>query len=96
MADDVILCASELAANAALHSRSRLPGGKFIVRASVRSGCHVQIEVEDDGGPWNPGTSDSTGHHGLDIVRGLAAEWGIDNDHATRVIWARFSWRDRS
>ncbi len=32
-ADDVILCASELAANAAQHSRSRLPGGTFTVRA---------------------------------------------------------------
>ena len=95
MADDVILCASELAANAALHSHSRLPGGKFIVRARVNSGCHVQIEVEDDGGPWNLGTSDSTGHHGLDIIRALATEWGIESDHATRVIWARFSWRDR-
>ena len=33
-ADDVILCASELAANAAQHSRSRLPGGTFTVRAT--------------------------------------------------------------
>ena len=36
-ADDVILCASELAANAALHSRSRLPGGTFTVRATVQA-----------------------------------------------------------
>ena len=34
-ADDVILCASELAANAAQHSRSRLPGGTFTVRAVI-------------------------------------------------------------
>jgi len=39
MADDVILCASELAANAALHSHSRLPGGTFTVRATVHPGC---------------------------------------------------------
>ena len=32
-ADDAILCASELAANAAQHSRSRLSGGTFTVRA---------------------------------------------------------------
>jgi|HubBroStandDraft_6_1064221.scaffolds.fasta_scaffold1013891_2 anti-sigma regulatory factor (Ser/Thr protein kinase) len=34
VADDVILCASELAANAATHSNSRLPGGTFTVRGS--------------------------------------------------------------
>ncbi len=51
VADEVILCASELAANAALHSRSRLPGGTFTVRASINLGRQAQIEVEDDGGP---------------------------------------------
>ena len=51
MAKDVILCASELAANAALHSHSRLPGGTFTVRATASPGHHARIEVEDDGGP---------------------------------------------
>src|SRR5215467_10151196 len=59
MADDVILCASELAANAALHSNSRLPGGTFTVRAAIRPGHHVQIEVEDNSGPWTSVASDS-------------------------------------
>ena len=40
VADEVILCASELAANAALHSDSRLVGGTFTVRATVHHGCH--------------------------------------------------------
>jgi len=95
MADEVILCASELAANAVLHSRSRLPGGSFAVRARVTTGDHVRIEVEDDGGPWAAEMSDSTGHHGLNILRALATEWGIDGDHSARVIWARFDWPDR-
>ena len=56
MADDVILCASELAANAALHSRSRLPGGTFTVRATISPGHYAWIEVEDNGGPWTPAT----------------------------------------
>jgi anti-sigma regulatory factor (Ser/Thr protein kinase) len=94
IADDVILCASELAANAALHSRSRLPGGTFAVRASIKPGYQIQIEVEDDGGPWTAGIRDSTGHHGLDIVRALATDWGIDGNHTTRTIWARFDWPD--
>ena len=91
-ADDVILCASELAANAALHSHSCLPGGTFTVRATVSPGLYVHIEVEDNGGPWTAGMSDPTGHHGLDIVRTLADGSGIDGDHTARTIWARFDW----
>ena len=93
--DDVILCASELAANAVLHSRSRLPGGTFTVRATVSPGLHARVEVEDNGGPWNQGMIDPTRHHGLDIVRALADEWGIHGDHATRTIWARFDWPEQ-
>jgi serine/threonine-protein kinase RsbW len=89
-ADDVILCASELAANAAQHSRSRLPGGTLTVRATVSGDHHVLIEVQDNGGPWNQGMIDPTRHHGLDIVRAVADEWGIDGDHTSRTIWARF------
>ena len=90
--DDVILCASELAANAVLHSRSRLPGGTFTVRATVSPGLHARVEVEDNGGPWNQGMIDPTRHHGLDIVRAVADEWGIEGDQTTRTIWARFDW----
>ncbi len=86
----MILCASELAANAAQHSRSRLPGGTFTVRATVSPDHHARIEVQDNGGPWNQGMIDPTRHHGLDIVRAVADEWGIDGDHTTRTIWARF------
>ena len=92
MAHDVILCASELAANAAIHSRSRLPGGPFTVRAKISPGDHAWIEVEDNGGPTSPGIRDTAGHHGLDIVRALATDWGIGGDHTTRTIWARFDW----
>ena len=92
IADDVILCASELAANAALHSRSSLPGGTFTVRVMISPSNYLRIEVEDDGGSWTPGASDPTGHHGLDILRALASDWGIDGGHASRLIWARFDW----
>jgi serine/threonine-protein kinase RsbW len=93
-ADDVILCASELATNAAIHSRSRLPGGTFTVRANISKRHHVLIEVEDNGGPWTPAIPESVGH-GLDIVRALANDWGIDGDDTARTIWARLSWLGR-
>jgi anti-sigma regulatory factor (Ser/Thr protein kinase) len=89
-ADDVILCASELAANSAQHSRSRLLGGTFTVRVTVSPDRYARIEVQDNGGPWNQGMVDPTRHHGLDIVRAVADEWGIDGDQTGRTIWARF------
>jgi len=92
IADDVILCASELAANAALHSNSRLPGGTFTVRATISPGHFVRIEVKDNGGPWTPAIADRAGHHGHDIIRALTANWGIEGDHTTRTAWATFNW----
>jgi serine/threonine-protein kinase RsbW len=96
MADDVILCAFELAANAAVHSSSRLPGGSFTVRARIDPGHCAWIEVDDNGGPWTQVTNDPTRHHGLDIIRALANDWGIEGGQATRTIWARFDWPDHS
>jgi serine/threonine-protein kinase RsbW len=89
-ADDVILCASELAANAAQHSRSGLPGGTFTVRATVSPGRYAQIDVQDDAGPWTQAMAGPARHHGLDIIRAVADAWGIGGDHATRTVWARF------
>ncbi len=95
VADDVILCASELAANAVNHSNSRLPGGTFTVRIIISRGDCIRIEVQDNGGPWTPAIINSSGHHGLDIIRALAADWGIDGDTATRTAWATFDWPGR-
>jgi serine/threonine-protein kinase RsbW len=92
LADDVILCASELAANAVLHSRSRLRGRTFAVKVSV-SERGIRIAVEDNGGRWVGGASRvEVGQHGLDIVRALASDWGIDGDDAHRIVWAVLDW----
>jgi serine/threonine-protein kinase RsbW len=91
-ADDVILCASEPAANAATHSNSRLSGGTFTVRAIVSRGDFIRIEVHDNGGPGAPAVTDPAGHHGLDLVRALADKWGTDGNHTRRTTWAIFSW----
>jgi hypothetical protein len=91
-ADDVILCGSELATNAVIHSRSRHPGGYFIIRAAVHRPHYAYLEVEDNGGPWI-GPAEQLPGHGLDIIRELAIDWGIDgDDYPGRTVWARFTW----
>jgi serine/threonine-protein kinase RsbW len=93
LADDVILCASELAANAVLHSRSRLRGGTFTVKVTVSEGPRIRIAVEDNGGSWvGAASSVEVGHHGLDIIRALASDWGIDGDNARHIVWAVLGW----
>src|SRR4249919_849663 len=72
VADDVILCVSELATNAAIHSDSRRSGGTFTVRTECRPGADVRIEVEDGGGPWISLAPDPSHGRGLGIVRALA------------------------
>jgi serine/threonine-protein kinase RsbW len=92
IADDVIHCASELAANAVRHSKSRLAGGTFIVRTEIYPGDYIWIEVEDDGGTWLEAARDPERGHGLEILRALASEWGVEGDEASRVVWARLDW----
>jgi serine/threonine-protein kinase RsbW len=92
VADDVVACCSELAANAVLHSESGGPGGRFIVRADLRPGCYVRIEVRDLGGPWAVRSARPDMCHGLDIVGRLAGDWGADGSPASRVLWARIDW----
>jgi serine/threonine-protein kinase RsbW len=92
LADDAILCASELAANAILHSRSGQPGGLVTVRTVIRPGQYVQIDLQDDGGPWPLAARDPVRGHGLDIIHALAADWGIDGDYRARTVWIRLDW----
>jgi serine/threonine-protein kinase RsbW len=92
VAEDVLICCSELAANAVLHSESGRPGGRFIVRADLRPGCYVRIEVRDLGGPWAVRPAGRERIHGLDIVGGLSGDWGADGGLASRALWARIDW----
>jgi anti-sigma regulatory factor (Ser/Thr protein kinase) len=91
-ASDVILCASELAANAATHSGSSRPGGTMMVRSEIHRGQYVQIEVDDDGGPWADPVADPDRPHGLDIIAAFSTAWGIAGTPAGRTVWARLRW----
>jgi serine/threonine-protein kinase RsbW len=92
VADDAVLCISELATNSVLHSDSAQPGGTFTVRAEICDGDYLWIEAEDNGGPWDTHPHDDDRPHGLAIVAALASAWGIDGDDRARVVWARFDW----
>ena len=98
IADETIMVASELAANAAIHSSSRQPGGRFTVRAEVRPGDYAWVAVEDQGGIWAGHHPRDGRPHGLDIVQTIAGDrgWGIGGDAALgRVAWARLGWPAR-
>src|ERR1700758_3692537 len=83
-ADDALLCVSELATNAVLHSRSGRPGGRFTVCAATRPG-RVRVAVADEGGPWRPGRGGGgQSGRGLLIVGTLASRWGRDDGGAGR------------
>ena len=85
---DAVLVASELAANAILHSRSR--AGHFTVRTELHPD-HVRIEAEDFGGPWRRKQPDGR-PHGLDVVEGLTGPDGWGAEIITgggRIVWAR-------
>jgi serine/threonine-protein kinase RsbW len=96
LADDFILLASELSANAVVHSRSGLPGGAFTVRAEIRPGDYAWLEVEDHGGPWVEKDSDEEHGRGLAMVAALVGDgnWTIEDGGTpgTRVVWVWLDW----
>jgi serine/threonine-protein kinase RsbW len=86
--DDAVMCLSELASNAILHSRSGRPGGHFTVHTEICRG-RLRVEIGDDGGAWTQSTDPEEQHgRGLLIVGQLALAWGRGGDHETGwTVW---------
>jgi len=95
-ADDIIVCASELATNAVQHSRSGRSGGTFTLHVEVSRDDHVCIGIDDGGGPWTEAGSSPDCGRGLVLVAALAADWGIAANPAGRSVWAFFGWSGKS
>ena len=101
VADDALLCASELASNAIRHTRTGRRSGKFqvVVWRGVASAC---VAVLDDGSDSTPAPSPgqagrlAESGHGLLAVQALAAWWGHHTyrDGSTRgtAVWFRLDW----
>ncbi len=89
--DDALVCLSELATNALLHSRSASPGGTFTVHAHPYPGAW-RIGVSDKGGTWQPRAEaagpDCLTSRGLAIVAALAIRVGIETyGQCGRLVW---------
>jgi serine/threonine-protein kinase RsbW len=96
-ADDVLLCVSELTANAVVHSASGAPGGFFWLHLTAVPDDFIRIEVCDQGDQWIDREHDGERPHGLDIVRSLAADFGVDGDaRSGRIAWARLDLSGRA
>jgi serine/threonine-protein kinase RsbW len=93
LAADVILLASELAANAITHSASGKPGGAFTVRLTHRHGDHVHAEVTDQGSSWPGDLPAAARHpHGLYLLQALSTRCGVRCGTPDRTVWFRIDY----
>jgi anti-sigma regulatory factor (Ser/Thr protein kinase) len=83
-ADDALLCVSELATNAVLHSRSGRPGGRFTVCVRVTAG-RLRVAVADEGGPWER-QRDSGRQRGGGRSAGAVAERGREEQSGRGLL----------
>ncbi|MBB1259016.1 ATP-binding protein [Streptomyces alkaliterrae] len=98
--DDVLLCASELAANAVRHGVP--PGRGYGVRLWRERGGSLYLEVHDSGGgvprllrePGRDSGAEADGGWGLVLVRELSDRWGVAPRDSGRdpgkVVWCGF------
>jgi anti-sigma regulatory factor (Ser/Thr protein kinase) len=94
VADDIVILASELAANAIVHTASAA-GGLFI-DAVRQAESLVRVEVCDAGSATIPvaqpfGDSQESGC-GLALVETMATRWGHFGSYQSRVVWFEMEW----
>ena len=94
VADEVILLASEVAANAVVHTASG-KGGTFTVVVHPYNGM-VRVEVHDGGSETFPGVRSADARassgRGLSMVDSLATRWGHLGNRDGRVVWFEMDW----
>jgi anti-sigma regulatory factor (Ser/Thr protein kinase) len=94
--DDVVLLASELAANAVRHTASGADG-TFCVLVRTVDRC-VRVEVHDLGSVTAPAVrrceSPGESGSGLALVEAIASRWGFHGGQLGRVVWFELDWSD--
>ncbi len=102
--DALVSCASELSANAVVHTASG-HGGFFAVEVTCPHSGLARISVTDAGGPTEPAAgapvSDDASEAvddlpvcglGLALVAAAASRWGYTENGPGRTVWAEASW----
>jgi anti-sigma regulatory factor (Ser/Thr protein kinase) len=96
----LVICASELCANAIAHTASG-QGGVFTVEVGCPRDGVARIAVTDDGGPSLPaaGSLDpmaldqmAEGGRGLALVAACTSRWGYADAYPGRTVWAEACW----
>ncbi len=84
VSEDAVLIVSELVTNCVRHAAA-----DFTVVVETRGG-HLRIEVSDAGGGWpvvrHPDRDEPTGR-GLQIVKALSDDWGVDHRRSRTTVW---------
>jgi anti-sigma regulatory factor (Ser/Thr protein kinase) len=103
--DALVSCASELSANAVVHTASGA-GGSFTVEVSQPAHGIARIAVTDAGGPTEPaaGATVAAGPGDADVddlpvcglgralVAATASSWGYHDAGPGRTVWAEARW----
>jgi anti-sigma regulatory factor (Ser/Thr protein kinase) len=96
----LVICASELCANAIAHTASG-HGGVFTVEVACPRDGVARIAVTDAGGPSLPaaGSLDpmaldqmAEGGRGLALVAACTSRWGYADAYPGRTVWAEACW----
>jgi serine/threonine-protein kinase RsbW len=91
----LLMCVSELCANAIAHSTSG-NGGVFIVEVRRPSDGLARVAVTDEGGPSVPAVraldTMAEGGRGLTLVAACTSRWGYADAHPGRTVWAEATW----
>lgn len=83
--DDVVLAASELAANVIRHAKTR-----FTVRLSTDDDV-IRLEVSD-GSSILPAIEDlAESYRGLRMIESISEGWGVETTASGKTIWAEFT-----
>jgi anti-sigma regulatory factor (Ser/Thr protein kinase) len=82
--DDVILAASELAANVIRHAKTgftvRLIGNEDVIRIEVSDGSSIIPAIEDL----------TESQRGLRLIEAISEDWGFETTDTGKTIWAEF------
>ena len=93
--ETLMICVSELCANAIAHTASGR-GGMFTVEVDCPRDGTARVAVTDDGGSSVPaaGSPDLTAEagRGLAMVAACTSRWGFAEAYPGRTVWAEASW----